>query len=284
VTDLLSQAATAVYAVEPGEFIASRKEWVATAKAAGDKEAAAAIGVLRKPSVSAWAMNAVVRGAPEVVDALRDVGARMRDAQSRMDMASVQGMRGERESAVSDYVSAAARVTADAGRPLAASGLDEVRATAIAALADASAEMVMASGTLTRALSYSGFGEVDLSDAVVLTKTGRVLGVISGGGGGGSLADANEPGASDADMDAADHPTVDPDHEQKLAAARMALEDAEDELAEVSEEIAVANENLERAQAAVAAAERQLSVVTKRAERLRRRRDEALRSLNAIQS
>ncbi len=172
-----------MYAVEPGEFIASRKEWVATAKAAGDKEAAAAIGVLRKPSVSAWAMNAVVRGAPEVVDALRDVGARMRDAQSRMDMASVQGMRGERESAVSDYVSAAARVTADAGRPLAASGLDEVRATAIAALADASAEMVMASGTLTRALSYSGFGEVDLSDAVVLTKTGRVLGVITGGGG-----------------------------------------------------------------------------------------------------
>ena len=273
-----------MYAVEPGEFIASRKEWVATAKAAGDKEAAAAIGVLRKPSVSAWAMNAVVRGAPEVVDALRDVGARMRDAQSRMDMASVQGMRGERESAVSDYVSAAARVTADAGRPLAASGLDEVRATAIAALADASAEMVMASGTLTRALSYSGFGEVDLSDAVVLTKTGRVLGVITAGGRGGSLADANEPEGSDAVVDAATGSTADPARAQRLAAARLALEDAEDELTEASEELAVATENLERAQAAVAAAERQLSVITKRAERLQRRRDDALQSLNALET
>lgn len=273
-----------MYAVEPGEFIASRKAWVTTAKAAGDREAAAAIGVLRKPSVSAWAMNAVVRHEPDVVAALRDVGALMRDAQSRMDMATVQGMRGERESAVADYVSAAAHVTADAGRPLAASGLDEVRATAIAALADASAEMAMASGTLTRALSYSGFGEVDLSDAVVLTKTGRVLGVITGGGRGGSLADANEPEASDADVDAADPPTVDPDREQKLAAARLALEDAEDELTEASEELAVATENLERAQAAVAAAERQLSVITKRAERLQRRRDDALQSLNALET
>ena len=272
-----------MYAVEPGEFIASRKAWVATAKAAGDKEGAAAIGVLRKPSVSAWAMNAVVRHELEVVTALRDVGARMRDAQSRMDMATVQGMRGERESAVADYVSAAARVTADAGRPLAASGLDEVRATAIAALADASAEMAMASGTLTRALSYSGFGEVDLSDAVVLTKTGRVLGVISGGVGGASRADADEPEAPEVAVDVADDPVVDPAIEQQRAAARMALEDAEDELSEASEEIAVATENLERAQAAVAAAERQLSVVTKRAERLQRRRDEALRSLDALQ-
>jgi len=284
VTDLLSQAATAVYAVEPGEFIASRKEWVATAKAAGDREAVVAIGVLRKPSVSAWAMNAVVRHEPDVVAALRDVGARMRDAQSRMDMATVQGMRGERESAVADYVTAAARVTSDVGRPLAASGLDEVRATAIAALADASAEMAMASGTLTRALSYSGFGEVDLSDAVVLTKTGRVLGVITGGGRGGSLADANEPEGSDAVVDAATGSTADPARAQRLAAARLALEDAEDELTEASEELAVATENLERAQAAVAAAERQLSVITKRAERLQRRRDDALQSLNALET
>ena len=272
-----------MYAVEPGEFIASRKEWVATAKAAGDREAVVAIGVLRKPSVSAWAMNAVVRHEPDVVAALRDVGALMRDAQSRMDMATVQGMRGERESAVADYVTAAARVTSDVGRPLAASGLDEVRATAIAALADASAEMAMASGTLTRALSYSGFGEVDLSDAVVLTKTGRVLGVITGGGGGGSLADANEPEAWGRRLTL---PTIrsTPPSSNNRAAARLALEDAEDELTEASEELAVATENLERAQAAVAAAERQLSVITKRAERLQRRRDDALQSLNALET
>lgn len=288
VTDLLAEAATAVYAVEPGEFVATRKAWVGSARAAGDREAAAAIAVLRKPSVSAWAINAVVRGELDVVVALRDLGARMRDAQSRMDMDTLQGLRKERDEVVADFVAAAARVTRAVERPLAPSGLDEVRASAVAALADASAEAAVTSGTLTRALSYSGFGEVDLHEAVVLTSTGRVLAVVEGGAGADVSAGAptgeptagGEPPAYAIDDREAEEERAEEERRRELAkAARLALADAEEELAEGVEEVSAAEESLDRARAALAAAERQLSVVTKRSERLQRRRDEAATAL-----
>src|SRR5690606_3619287 len=57
----------------------------------------------------------------------------------------------------------------------------EVRDTGIAALADEAAQEVVGSGTMTRALAYSGFGEVDLSEAAATTSTGVVLTSIPGG-------------------------------------------------------------------------------------------------------
>ena len=59
--------------MEPGEFLAVRSACVAEAKAAGDKEAAAAIGRLRKPSVAAWAINDAVRADEALVADLDDV-------------------------------------------------------------------------------------------------------------------------------------------------------------------------------------------------------------------
>ncbi|WP_022925820.1 hypothetical protein [Serinicoccus marinus] len=177
--EALRAAVSAVYAVAPADFVATRKEWVARLRSEGRKDTAKEVAGLRKPSVSAAAVNALVRAQDPVVEALRDVGARLRHAQSAMDAAGLAGLRGERDELLRAWVTAGRE---HAAAPLTGAVESEVRDTAVAALADAEATELVLGGTLTRALSYSGFGEVDVADAVARTSTGVVLTRIDGGG------------------------------------------------------------------------------------------------------
>jgi len=190
--DPLRAAVEGLYAVAPGEFIARRTALVKQARSNGLKELANEIGALRKPSVSAWAVNQVVRARADTVAQLRDLGARLRHAQSTLDAAALGGLRAERDEALAGLVRGAGEVSARSGHPLTATADAEVRDTGIAALADAGAEEVAWSGGLTRSLSYSGFGEVDVSDAVARTGTGVILTRIEGGGGSGGPAEPPE--------------------------------------------------------------------------------------------
>jgi hypothetical protein len=177
--EALRQAVTALYGVDPSEFVAHRKEWVARVRSAGLRDVAKEVGALRRPSVAAAAVNAVVRADHEVVARLEGLGERMRHAQSALDAPGLAALRGERDELLNDWVDAAR----EHAPGLTASVEAEVRDTAIAALADPAATEVVTSGSLTRALHYSGFGEVDVADAVVRTSTGVVLTRIEGGRG-----------------------------------------------------------------------------------------------------
>src|SRR6476661_2066164 len=184
----LEAALRTVYGAAPEEFMAVRRSLVADARADGDKEGAAAIGRLRKPSTAAWAVNLLARQEPGLVEELVDLGVRMRHAQSRLDTATLTSLRPERDRVVTGVVAAAARLVAEAGRTLSSAAQDDVRGTLIAALADEQASAAVTSGQLTRALSYSGFGEVDLSEAVVRTSSGSILSVVRNAPGAGAAA------------------------------------------------------------------------------------------------
>lgn len=231
VSPALTEALQALYAVEPDAFMAARRERVAAARAGGDRESATEIGKLRKPTVAAWAMNLLARQAPEVVEDLVALGARMRAAQARLDAATLTALRPERDEAVRRFVAAATDLAQGSGRTLAPAALEDVRATAVAALADEGASTAVSSGQLTRALSYSGFGEVDLSEAVARTASGAILTVVSGTG--GATAGA---GASRGEED--DEQSTQP------ASAEVRREELEDALAE-------AQRRLEQAEATV---------------------------------
>lgn len=217
-SEAVAAAAATLYAVPLGEFVASRKALAATAKAAGGPAAAKEVLALRKPTLTAWAMNLTSREDPTVVGDLVGLGARMRAAQSRLDAAALRSVKGERDATVAAYVDRVVEVAGAAGAALSASGQEEVRASAIAALADESAAEALCSGQLTRALSYSGFGEVDLSGAVGVTSSGAIMSVLPGGAtgppgsgvsraGAGSTSDetggedGGEPEGQDADED-----------------------------------------------------------------------------------
>ena len=65
--EALARAVHAVYAVEPAGFVATRKEWVQRLRSEGLREVAKQVSVLRKPSVSAAAVNARL-GRVDIVD------------------------------------------------------------------------------------------------------------------------------------------------------------------------------------------------------------------------
>lgn len=256
---LLAEAVAAVYAVTLETFMATRSALVAQAKASGNAAAAKDIARLRRPSVAAWAINNLVRRRPDVVADLIGLGVRMRSAQAALDGEALSALRGPRNAVLGEFVWAASVQAAAEGRVLVASVEDQVMATAVASLADEGAADALASGALIKALSYSGFGEVDISDAVVRTATGRLLSVLTGGGQGGPSASPNggeetpDPGVS---APAADE-------------ARAAFDDAEAELAQAAEALATREREQAEARARVAEAEHLLAQAQHRLERTR---------------
>jgi hypothetical protein len=68
---------------------------------------------------------------------------------------------------VQSLITVATRIASAAGKTAGATVLEQLRQTLEAALADPAAENAVRSGRLVLALSYSGFGEVDLTDAVL---------------------------------------------------------------------------------------------------------------------
>ena len=69
-----------LYELPLGEFVAARNALAKAAKAAGDREGAAAVAALKKPSVTAWALNQVARAHPAEVEALVAAVDALRDA------------------------------------------------------------------------------------------------------------------------------------------------------------------------------------------------------------
>ena len=269
VEQAVADAARALYAVPLADFVASRKSFAAEAKVAAGPAASKAVLALRKPTLPAWAMNLVPRGDSSALADLVGLGARMRAAQSRLDTATLTSVRGERDAALTAYVEAVAAAAEGEGASLSAAAREEVRASAIAALADESASEAVASGQLTRALSYSGFGEVDLSGAVGVTSSGSVVSVLPGGvtpagtstqegGGTGDEGTEDEEGEED---ELTEEELARAVAEAKEAKARARAREKEQrraatELAEAQAEMSAAQTSLDEAEKAARTARR----------------------------
>jgi hypothetical protein len=164
----LRAAVEQLYAVPPARFTPLRSELVAQAKSAGEKALASSIGALRKPTVAAWAVNHFVREHRDELDELRSFAALLREAQRTLDADQLRLLGRERARRVDAVGDRIAEVAADEGQKLGAGVSQEVRETLTALIADEEAEASVLTGALVKALSYSGFGSVDLADVVAL--------------------------------------------------------------------------------------------------------------------
>jgi hypothetical protein len=271
--DRLAAAMQELYAADPDEFMALRKRLAAAAKADGDGAVATEIGKLRKPSVAAWALNLAARLDPALVERLVDLGTQMRSAQSRLDTGTLTRLRPERDRLLADVVEAAEAAATRAGRRLTPAAQQDVRATVIAALADEHAAQAVASGQLTRALSYSGFGEVDLSEAVARTSsTGSILTLLRGSG-----RIDEEAGPVEASSGEAEETPPD------LAALAAAVEDAERELSAAETAVTRARERAEETRERLAVVERQLAKAREADERALEAVTDAVRARKAAE-
>lgn len=255
VDPLVRSAATRLYAGSPADFVATRTTLATEARGAGNRAAGTAIGALRKPSVAAWLLNRLAHTSSPQVTALAELGARLRDAQSRLDAVALGALREERDEALVALVRAAQEVAEAHGQRLTAAIAAEVRDTGIAALADEAAQDVLGSGTMTRALTYSGLGEVDVAGATATTGTGVVLTSVRGGRSAPGDSVHEEEGAAHAD--------------EASARARAAAEEAEarrrQQAAELTRRHRQAQEAVERARTKVSQAEQELADVVARA-------------------
>ena len=165
----LDTAADQLYALTPDEldsFAERRAELAGQARADGDKALAGQIGKLRKPVLAAALVNLLVRTQPAALAELTELAHALREAHRHLRGAELRELSERRQKVLGKLTGLARK----AGRKPTDSVLDQLRATFEAAIADEAAEEAVLSGRLTTALSYSGFGAVDIGDAVAVPR------------------------------------------------------------------------------------------------------------------
>jgi hypothetical protein len=147
-----------LYGLPLEEFVSARDQAARAARKAGDKEAAAELAALRKPTVAAWAVNQLARRHRRDVDLLLDSGKRLLDAQR----ASLEGGGREQLDAARTSLEAAVAALGDAARDVLGESASETTMTRVvetlhAAALSTDGRALLASGTLTKELQETGW-------------------------------------------------------------------------------------------------------------------------------
>jgi hypothetical protein len=166
----LEEIADRLYALPPEDFTAARTAEAAAARKAADKDLAKQVTALRKPTVGAWLVNTLARAEPDLLEQLLSLGPALAEAQRQGQGDTLRQLGEQRRQLIGAVTGQAFEA---AGRSPVAAARAEVESTLEAALADPASAEAVRSGRLVRALSYAGFGEVDVTDAVAVPTSGR---------------------------------------------------------------------------------------------------------------
>ncbi|MGW7290730.1 hypothetical protein ACWGH4_35275 [Streptomyces sp. NPDC054847] len=265
-----------LYALRPHEFTAVRNQRAAEARRAGDRELAERIRALRRPTVSAWAGNMLVRKEPDKVRPLISLGEGLREAHRNLDGEQLRELGRQQHLLVGALAREARQLAAEEGQSVGEAAFHEIEATLHAVLADPEAARQWAAGHLDRPLNAPvGFTGLEAS------------------------AGATVRPASPARPEARPEPSPEPAEDagarrrrEKLDDARQEAEDAERQAREREQAHEEASAALERSQAAldgiserVAALAQELDEARERQRRAEREvrdaRDEASRASRA---
>jgi hypothetical protein len=204
-----------LYSAPFDEFIARRDALAKSLRKDGKRPEADAVKKLRKPALSAWALNQLPRDA---VENLIGAGAALRQARGGDTLRDAT--RDER-AAVDDLASQATALLRKAGHPVTDKTAGEIRDTLHAAALDDDAREALASGRLEAPR--------------------QAVGVFGGAASGPTLARTRAKKKDDAAAKKRER--------ERQAAARAAVRDAESQVEEREREVAQAQRALEKAQA-----------------------------------
>lgn len=260
----LHEAAAELYAVAPAGFVAARNAVVRRARDAGDRDLATAIGRLRRPSASAWAVNLLVRAAVAEVAELLSLGEEMRSAQQRLQGDQLRRLNQRRREVIGALADRARRLAADAGHPLSAAAAAEVEQTLAAALADPELAQTVRAGQLTRPLQYVGLGAEPLIAAPPNARSGT------------APAPSPAPGSS-AGSEPAPSDEIARLRRRRAERAARGLERASHELQEASARAARADQQLRDAVDRLAGIERRIAELEQDREQTQREQADAQR-------
>jgi len=230
-----------LFDIDVADFVARRDALVKQLKKDGDKDAAAAVKALRKPSAVAGAVNRVAREQAGDIDALLAAGQAVRAAQ----MKAVQGRDdGGLRTASRDWRALIQTLAGAVAKLAGAQYRDDAAATFEAASADDALGAVLKAGRLTAAFEPTGFGLAGMPDPPeraereVFEPEPELLG--------GSVAktttDPHKSGVEDA-------PVVDAAARKRLEEREAALEKATHRLRRAEQRLDVARRAVEEATA-----------------------------------
>ncbi|MFI0470225.1 hypothetical protein ACH347_39680 [Saccharopolyspora sp. 5N102] len=163
----LEELARELYAADPAEFIPARDRHAAAAAERGDRDLAAQLKKLRKPTAAAWAVNLLASRDPRGVTELLELGEKLRTAQRELRGDDLRSLAADRNRLLREITGRAAELVEQHGHRLTESTRQQVEQTLTAALSDPEAGRAVRAGTLTKALEYSGFGLDELAVAAI---------------------------------------------------------------------------------------------------------------------
>lgn len=151
-----------LYDLPLGEFISARDRLAAELREQGDRGAATQLKKLRRPTLSAWAVNQLVRSRRSDIQELLSVGDDVRAAQrAALSGDAAKGMREitvRRRRVVDRLLDRAEVLLAEAGHATGRPTLDKIGDTLMAATVDEKAAEAVRAGRLGRELEApSGF-------------------------------------------------------------------------------------------------------------------------------
>jgi hypothetical protein len=149
-----------LYGLDLEQFVSARDALAKQLRAAGDKDAAAEVKKLPKPTRAAWAVNRLAREKPDEIRALVDAGEALAGAQTQL----LEGA----DAAVLREAADAARRLVDAlaeAAPADGPTKEKVRATLHAATVDPEVRAEVAAGRVLKERAAAGFGGLEALEA-----------------------------------------------------------------------------------------------------------------------
>jgi hypothetical protein len=151
-----------LYGLPLAQFTAARDDVVRRLRREGDREAAAELKQIRKPSVAAWALNQVQRDDPRGVERLIMAGEGLREAQASLlaggDRELLREAIAQERELVQELAGHAKRHLVGAGQSASAAVQAKLWSTLHAVAADSEARELLRTGRLTRDYEISDLG------------------------------------------------------------------------------------------------------------------------------
>lgn len=153
-----------LYSLPLEQFTGARDRLAARLTADGKSDEAAMVAKLRKPSVSAWALNRASRRSPESVERLVESHRSLRTATSGDLLRQASE---ERRKAVAELEAVAVAELTGEGRPVSGPTRGRITATLLAVATDPEGEQDLVAGRLVKEIEPSGGGWGDIALAPV---------------------------------------------------------------------------------------------------------------------
>lgn len=162
----LREVADSLYGLRPDRFTAARTAAAIQARDDGDRALQAAVKALRRPSVSAWVVNLLVRERAELVEQVISLGDALREAQSLLQGDALRDLGRQRRQLIAAVAAEARSLAESRGQKVTDTVGRQVEETLQAAMTDDAAAEAVRSGLLTQPLSSTGLDALAESLAV----------------------------------------------------------------------------------------------------------------------